>query len=429
MRRRRNQQTPAQAKRARAALMKEIAREIKSKDRARLLELRERLRRARRQRAIALREAKTRCTSRKPPSLAAVRADLRRRRAEAKSACALDKAHAKTRTEGVARARAELAAERTYQKELRRIEAGNRAARLAARPGLARSRTRRGESDDEVRGNIPPELVALFNRVKGQIRADDRQTRTEAFLAYAEAHPDEEWQALEASVDRTIAELERRQAMPNPKKKKKRRKARKASGKRPKRRAAPKKKNTAARRRAPKRRAKKRRARSRAPSTRQAFERLASSSTVRGSVTANAAYWRLAPAARLAFVRKLRRGSARSRRAAVLLAKAECAKGGPPRHNPGMSDAAAKDEYSRTHWGLRGKGRVSRGRAPDPSHGTLTKMGRLVSVVYETKKRGDRGPTEYEHEFEGTRPTLAYNDGGLVVVGGTYRVKAGGIDG
>lgn len=56
-------------------------------------------------------------------------------------------------------------------------------------------------------------------------------------------------------------------------------------------------------------------------------------------------------------------------------------------------------------------------------------MGRLVSVVYETQKKGDRGPTEYEHDFEGTRPTLAYSDGGLVIVGGTYKVKAGGIDG
>jgi hypothetical protein len=163
-------------------------------------------------------------------------------------------------------------------------------------------------------------------------------------------------------------------------------------------------------------------------SSAHAFARIAASGArVKGSIQANAAYWALPPAARLAFVRKMRRKGGRSRRAAILLARAE---GAPPRRkNSGMTDAGARAEYERTHWGLRGRGRVSAGRAADPAHGTLTKMGRLVSVVYETTKRGDGGPTEYEHEFEGRRPTLAYNDGGLVIVGGEYTIQRGGIDG
>ncbi len=41
---------------------------------------------------------------------------------------------------------------------------------------------RQAESDDEVRSNIPPELVALFERVKRGIKASPRMSRTEAFL-------------------------------------------------------------------------------------------------------------------------------------------------------------------------------------------------------------------------------------------------------
>jgi hypothetical protein len=191
--------------------------------------------------------------------------------------------------------------------------------------------------------------------------------------------------------------------------------------------ARPKKKNRAA----PKRRRKPTRKRLRAlPTAVGAFARLATHN-VKGSVRVSPDYWKMPIASRLAFVRKMRKGSARDRRAAVLIAKAELARAeGPPRRsNPGMNDAEARDEYTRTHWGERGKGRVKAGRAAAPDHGTLAKMGRLVSVVYETKKGGDRGLTQYEHEFEGKRPTLAYNDGGLVIVGGSYKIAEGGIDG
>jgi hypothetical protein len=48
---------------------------------------------------------------------------------------------------------------------------------------------RRAESDDEVRSNLPADLVALFERVKGGIKASPRMSRTEVFLQYAEEHP------------------------------------------------------------------------------------------------------------------------------------------------------------------------------------------------------------------------------------------------
>lgn len=148
--------------------------------------------------------------------------------------------------------------------------------------------------------------------------------------------------------------------------------------------------------------------------------------------TPNAAYWRQPRAARAANLRKLVRGSPRQKRAAVAIAKCEVSEGrGPPRQsNPaGMSDAGALAEYERTHWGERGRARVSEARAANPAHGTATKLGKLVKVIYLTTKKGDDAPTEYDHDFEGQLPELVYNDGGLMIAGGSYRIKAGGIDG
>lgn len=94
-----------------------------------------------------------------------------------------------------------------------------------------------------------------------------------------------------------------------------------------------------------------------------------------------------------------------------------------------MSDADASREYERTHWGERGKERIRRTGAPDPRYGTATKLGQLVAVVYETRKGGDAEPTEYEHQFEGRRPDLVYNAGGLLIAGGDYTIEEGGIKG
>lgn len=101
-----------------------------------------------------------------------------------------------------------VAEERKYQRELRKSEAANRA---SARASRASSATRRAESDDEVRGNIPPELVPLFDRVKRSIKASPRRSRTEAFLEYVEAHPGEEYAAIDDATDALIADLERQQ--------------------------------------------------------------------------------------------------------------------------------------------------------------------------------------------------------------------------
>lgn len=72
--------------------------------------------------------------------------------------------------------------------------------RLIRRAELARQRTMRGprspgvaraESDDEVRQNIPPELLPTWELVKRGIGRSDRKSRTETFLEWVEAHQSE----------------------------------------------------------------------------------------------------------------------------------------------------------------------------------------------------------------------------------------------
>jgi len=103
-------------------------------------------------------------------------------------------------------ARQALAAERAHHASLRRSARG---ARAKERPSIAKVRA--SESDDEVRANLPPELVPLFNRVRRGIRATPRISRTEAFLQYVDEHPHEAFAGLEDATDALIADLERQQ--------------------------------------------------------------------------------------------------------------------------------------------------------------------------------------------------------------------------
>ena len=54
-------------------------------------------------------------------------------------------------------------------------------------------------------------------------------------------------------------------------------------------------------------------------------------------------------------------------------------------------------------------------------------LGELVAVVYRTKKGADTVLTDYTHEFAHPRPRLAYNESGLLIAGGAYRVEVRGI--
>jgi len=66
---------------------------------------------------------------------------------------------------------------------------------------------REAESDDEVRRNLPPELVTVFNRVRRTIKGSPRKSRSEAFLDWAEENPDEIYALQEQSAEREVKRL------------------------------------------------------------------------------------------------------------------------------------------------------------------------------------------------------------------------------
>lgn len=135
-----------------------------------------------------------------------LREAMRAERAAARQSCGVRLGEARAIKGDIQRARAEFLAEKQYQADLRRIERANRQRRKEA-PRVTRIE-RQAESDDEVRGNIPPELLPLFERVKRGIKASPRMSRTEAFLQYAEEHPDEVLATVDDKTDALIRELE-----------------------------------------------------------------------------------------------------------------------------------------------------------------------------------------------------------------------------
>lgn len=195
-------------------LAADIRRDLKAQAAKRLKALADAVKasRARRDRAMAnvrlhCRTARVASRERAKERLAALRQEIRDQRIAASQSCA--DAYTQARTLGdLERASAELTAERAYQAEIRRLEASNRTRRNEIHTSRAE---RRAESDDEVRQNIDPSLVALWERVKRGIRGTARKSRTEQFAEYVEAHPNEAINAIEAGIDAHIRQLEQRE--------------------------------------------------------------------------------------------------------------------------------------------------------------------------------------------------------------------------
>lgn len=216
--------TRTQAALDKQKLWREINRDHRRQAKEKIASLREQLREARRRRKFALRDAKERCRAERIAAreraramrlrvLEELREAMRAERLGARQACTVRLGEARAIKDDIARARAEFLAEKQYQADLRRIERANRARRKEA-PRVTRIE-RVGESDDEVRANIPPELVALFERVKRGIKASPRMSRTESFLKYAEEHPGEVLVAIDDKTDALIRELEQQEREAN----------------------------------------------------------------------------------------------------------------------------------------------------------------------------------------------------------------------
>lgn len=110
----------------------------------------------------------------------------------------------------IERERAKLREEKRLQAQLHRLTA---AAALKKRKFATSAEQRRQESDDEVRNNLPRDLVLVYDQVRKQIKGGPRTTRTEAFLQWAEENPGDvlvyQQHAADVEVRRLVAEHEK----------------------------------------------------------------------------------------------------------------------------------------------------------------------------------------------------------------------------
>lgn len=198
------------------ALWRAIERERKKEARAKVAGLRETYKTARATRASAIGRTKAECRAARGSARALAREVREQARIEAlaireaaRQTCAMGEGIASTARGEVKRTKADLDAERAYQRSLRVTERAAKARKQTTKRATRAERAQ--ESDDQVRANIDPALRPLFEKVKRQIKGSARKSRTEAFLEYVEAHPREEYHAIEDATERMIAEMERRQ--------------------------------------------------------------------------------------------------------------------------------------------------------------------------------------------------------------------------
>jgi len=208
----------AEGRRQARALERERRKHHKAALRAKVRELRAALKEARAAKPHHVRRAREQCKlhrrllvkrakERKARALADLKRATQQERDAARARCIEGKTRAKESALGtIHQTRHALAEERAYQAELARIEANNRRSRLGITRATASER--RAESDGEVEGNLPPELVPLWTKVRRRIKGSSRRTRTEAFLEYAQEHPREIVEAQEGGIEARICELE-----------------------------------------------------------------------------------------------------------------------------------------------------------------------------------------------------------------------------
>ena len=207
----------------RRQLRREMDRDLRAKDSAKLKKLREHLRHAKalkRQRMAeivqgcrAVRKANVERTKReRAAARVAVNEKAEKRRKAARASCELAKKKTRKKSDdAIERAMQNLAAERKYQATIRRYAqpAKLNGSRRGARGG-AKAAERRAESDSRVAQNISQDLLPVWERMKHRIRATPRMTRTEAFLQWVHDNPADVYritdEAIEADVSRLVEE-------------------------------------------------------------------------------------------------------------------------------------------------------------------------------------------------------------------------------
>lgn len=166
-------------------LRREIEKARRAQFKTRLLELRELIKAARQARQDAIE---------------GVRSDCAQKRIDLRQSCSTRATLAKvTGAAEVARRKTKLVEEKGLELQIRNAD----------RPRKLRTTSgeRRQESDDEVRSNLEPEMVGVFNAVRKHIKGSPRKSRTEAFLQWSEENPGEVYDLLQHDADRYLAQL------------------------------------------------------------------------------------------------------------------------------------------------------------------------------------------------------------------------------
>jgi hypothetical protein len=130
--------------------------------------------------------------------LARLRLVCQNAKAKLQQSCAarrdLARSEARAKVEASKQSRRQARADYSELKQLER-QAEQRRRKHKALPAEAIR-----ESDDEVRANIPPELLPVFEQVKRSIKGNAKKSRTEAFLEYVEENPDDVQNIIEAAI-------------------------------------------------------------------------------------------------------------------------------------------------------------------------------------------------------------------------------------
>lgn len=191
---------------------------LKARDKARLRGLRGAVKEARRRRREALKRARALCKvgrGRVRQQVKALRKLERERvnrivaelKARERGACAARKLRVKAAGGSTESKRRQLLAlELLSQKRVR--EATQRAIATAER---STKRERRQESDDAVATNLPPQFRWLWQRMSARFKGSKRASRTEEFLEWAEANPEEVLRLQSDQADRDVERLVREQ--------------------------------------------------------------------------------------------------------------------------------------------------------------------------------------------------------------------------
>jgi len=171
-------------------LAQEIERDRRDKVAQRLSDLGRLLKAARRERRERVEQIRLRCRAARER----LRANCNARKARARAEGELQ----------IEERRREIAEERQLDRLQR---SATRRGASAAKRGRSLRGERDTESDDEVRRNVPPELVAVFNRMRRTIKGSPRKSRSEAFLEWAEENPGEIYVIQEKTADREVKRL------------------------------------------------------------------------------------------------------------------------------------------------------------------------------------------------------------------------------